>query len=151
MTLQLHRDSFIALAAVAWADGRLSRNESAGLLRAAREHGLGGDDLAAVEAATKEAVSIDSFDATELAEWEKALTFALATWLARLDGVTHPEEQASLHALGDRLGLPQEKLSLAASAAFDIACLPGGHRPEKYDFQALYERLGEKLPSLVSR
>ena len=50
--MKLQQEAFVALAAVAWADDRISRGEGIGLLRAAQAAGLEGDDLAAVEKAT---------------------------------------------------------------------------------------------------
>jgi tellurite resistance protein len=145
----LHKDAFVAIAAVTWADDRVSRGEREGLVRAAESAGLEGADLEAVSRATKERVSLDDFDPAELSGWQRAVTYALSCWLARVDGVLGPTEKESLQQLGDRLELPEHKLKSAQSAAFDVACLPGGHRPEKYDFAALVEKLKEKLPSLV--
>jgi hypothetical protein len=126
----------------------LSKCEATGLLGAARACGVDGDELARIERSTKEQVSLDDFDASELSGWQKALTYAIASWLARVDGTTVTAEHASLAELGDKLGLGKEKLGAAASAAFDISCLPGGHKPEKYDFVKLVEQLAVKLPSL---
>ena len=69
MPTQLPPESFVALAAVAWADGRMSKAEAEGLLHAAKTLGLGGDDLANVEKATKEKVAVDAFDAAKLGSW----------------------------------------------------------------------------------
>jgi hypothetical protein len=149
MSIQLPKSSFIALSAVAWADGRMSRDEAAGLLRAAEKCGLEGEELAEVERATKASVSLDAFDPDDLDGWQKGLTYALASWLARIDGITSTEEHQSLAALGERLGLSKDKLGAAASAAFDVSTDKGGHRPEKYDFEKLIEKLAVKLPSLA--
>jgi len=150
MALELKRDSFLAIVAVAWADGRMSRDEAAGLSRAAKACGLGDDDVAAIEKAAKDGgVTLEGFDATLLSGWERALTYAIAAWLARLDGVVDATERESLKQLGKVLDLPPHKLVSAGAAAFDVACLPGGHRPEKYDFAELEKRLREKLPSLA--
>ncbi|MCB9594699.1 MAG: hypothetical protein H6719_18410 [Sandaracinaceae bacterium] len=146
---KLPSEAFVALAAVAWADGRMSKSEGAGLLRAATEAGLDADGLAAVEAATKTSVSLDDFDPSGLAPYQRGLTYALASWIARVDGLAAGSEREALAQLGRALELPQDKCQLAASAAADIATLAGGHRPEKYDFAALTERLREKLPSLL--
>lgn len=127
----------------------MSRDEASGLLLAAKQAGLADEALAQVEAATKEEVAMDGFEADALDDWQKAVTYALASWLARVDGVTNTEEHESLTDLGARLGLPKDKLGAAASAAFDISCLPGGHKPEKYDFEKLVEKLREKLPSIA--
>ena len=148
VSLKLSRDSFLAITAVAWADGLLRAKETKALLRAAKECGLDEQDMAAVEAAAREGVSLEGVNLEGLTGWEKAVTYAIAYWLAKVDGVVNTEELSHLKQLGARLGLPQPKLDAAASAAFDVACLPGGHRPEKYDFAALAERLRTKLPSL---
>ena len=79
-------------------------------------------------------------------EFDGVLTLAIASWLARVDGVATGVELDQLNALGDRLGVNEFKRKTAYSAAFDIACLPQGHRPEKYDFVALVAKLREKLP-----
>ena len=149
MALTLPRESFLAITGVAWADGWMKKTEIDGLLRAAKACGIEGDDLTAVEAATKEGVELEGVELSAMTGWERAVTYAIANWLAKLDGVTNAEELKHLKALGQRLDLPPEKLQLAASAAFDIACLPDGHRPEKFDFDALAVRLREKLPSLA--
>ncbi len=151
MAMLLKRESFMAIVAVAWADGRMSRDEAAGLTLAAKQCGLGADDIAAIEKAAKDGgATLEGFDPAALSGWERALTYAIAAWLARLDGVVDTNERESLKLLGKALDLPPHKLVSASSAAFDVACLPGGHRPEKYDFAELEKRLREKLPSLAT-
>jgi hypothetical protein len=149
MATNLPRQSFLAITAVAWADGLLKRDEAQGLLRAAQKCGLEGADLTAIEQATKEGAKLDTVDLSELSEWQKGLTYALAYWLAKVDGVVNTQELKNLKVLGEMVGLPDLKLKAAQSAVFDVTCLPGGHRPDKYDFDALVERLMTKLPSLA--
>jgi tellurite resistance protein len=148
VSFQLSKESFVALAAIAWADERMSRREAEGLLRAAREGGLEGEDLEAIKRATESPVGLSDFDASGLSDWERGLTYALACWLSRVDGHTNAEEAETLERLGDALEFPQAKRGPAYSAAFDIACLEGGNKPEKFDFARLVEHLGQKLPSL---
>jgi uncharacterized membrane protein YebE (DUF533 family) len=148
MALSLPKQAFLALAAVGWADGSFRKNEGAALLRAAQASGVTGEDLAEVERSTKHEVSLDSFDAAGLGEWERVLTYALASWLACLDGVQSTSESVALQKLGEHLGLDVGVRQRAASAAFDIAVLPEGGRPEKYDFEKLGARLREKMPKL---
>jgi hypothetical protein len=50
--------------------------------------------------------------------------------------------------LGDKLGLAQPLRKHTAAAAYDIACLPEGGRPERYDFQKLVARLRERMPQV---
>src|SRR5260221_9611356 len=47
--MDLPKQSFLALAAIGWVDGSLQRVEAVGLLRAAKQAGIGGDDLAEIE------------------------------------------------------------------------------------------------------
>jgi len=150
MSIKLPKQAFLALAAVAWADGRYQRNEGAALLRAAKECGVEGDDLAAVEASTKVQVEMSSFEPGEMSEWEQVLTYALAAWLAQLDGIVSTEEHASLRTLGTRLDLAPPLRERAAAAAFDIAVLPDG-RPDRYDFTKLVARLHERMPQLAPK
>jgi hypothetical protein len=146
--MNLPTKSFLALAAIGWADGSLQRVEASGLLRAAREAGLEGESYAEIEQATKAHASIDTFDLSGLSQWEQVLTYALAAWFAQLDGVLSTTEKETMAHLGDLLGLEQPLRVRAAAAANDIACLPGGGRPERYDFQKLAARLRERLPQV---
>ena len=100
MGLKLHRQAFVAVASVAWADGRLSNGESVGLLRAARESGIEGQDFEALETAVQAGVKLDDFDPSQLTDWEKAFAYAIAVFVAKLDGVVNPAESESLTALG---------------------------------------------------
>ncbi|HEY8075337.1 MAG TPA: hypothetical protein VIF62_14535, partial [Labilithrix sp.] len=103
--MKLSKSSFLALAALGWVDGSLQRIEANGLLRAAKEGGLEGDDYAAVERATKNKIALDEVDVAGMSQWDQVLTYALASWFAQLDGVVSTSEHTTLVALGDRLGL----------------------------------------------
>jgi uncharacterized membrane protein YebE (DUF533 family) len=149
MSKLIPKQVFLGLAALGWADGRLDPREGQALLHAAKNSGLEGDDLTAVEKATKEKVDIASFEAGELTEWEKVLTYAIASWLARLDGVVTTEEHQTLAKLGDQLNLAKPLRERASAVAFDVAMLPEGNRPEKYDFAALVEKLKARMPAVA--
>ncbi|MEZ4300068.1 MAG: hypothetical protein R3B70_34290 [Polyangiaceae bacterium] len=148
MSMKLPKESFLALAAVAWADGKYQKNEGAALLRAAKEHGLEAEALGELEAATKERTAIDSLALSSLSQWDKVLTYALACWIALLDGIVSTEEHASLRALGAQLDLAHPLRERASAAAFDISVLPDG-RPDRYDFGKLAARLLERMPQLA--
>jgi len=142
----LPKQSFLALAAVGWADGRLSAVERTGLGRAAKECGVAGDDLAEVEAALKTKTDLSGFVPGDMTDWQRLVTYALGTWLARLDGVMSTDEHESLLELGKRLDLDKKICERASVAAFDISVLKDQGRPDKFDFVKLEERLREKLP-----
>jgi hypothetical protein len=146
--MKLPKQSFLALAAIGWVDGSLQRIEATGLLRAAKEAGLIGEDYATIERATKSALALDELDLGQMSASEQLLTYALAAWLSQVDGVVSPSERETLAKLGERIGLAEPLRIRAAAAANDIACLPGAGRPERYDFQALVARLRERLPQV---
>jgi hypothetical protein len=146
--MNLPKQSFLALAAVGWVDGALKKVEATGLLRAAKEAGLKDADYAAVEQAMKHPITLDDIHMGELSAWDGLLTFALAAWLSQVDGVSSPSERETLSKLGGRLGVSEALQVRAAAAANDIACLPGGGRPERYDFEKLGARLRERLPQV---
>ena len=149
--MSLRKEGFLAVVAVARADGLLRADESRGLLGAAKEVGLSDGELTEVQAALHQGLELDALDLGSLTGSEKALTYGFAIWLAKVDGVVNAQELATLRRLGTLLDLPEPKLKSAASAAFDITCLPGGNRPEKFEFSKLEARLREKLPALMSQ
>jgi uncharacterized membrane protein YebE (DUF533 family) len=147
--MSLSKEGFLAIAAVAWADGLLRKNEAAGLLNAAQQVGLSDQDLAVVKRATEQGLTLDGVNLDALTLPERVLTYAMATWLAKVDGVVNTDELATLRELGDALALPEQHLKFAASAAFDLACLPEGHKPDKFEFAKLEAQLRQKLPTLM--
>jgi len=145
----LEKRSFLALAAVGWADGSLQRIEATGLIHAAKEAGLDPSDLAEIEATTKAKTTIDDLDLAGMTQWDQVLTYALAAWFAQLDGVVSTSEHTVMVSLGEKLGLADGLRKRAQAAAYDIACLPEAGRPERYDFQKLAARLAERMPQLT--
>jgi len=145
----LPKQSFLALVAIGWADKQLQRVEITGLARAAKDAGLDAAALAEIEAATKTKTDLSSLDFSSLSQWEQVLTYALAAWIAEVDGVVSTSETELLADLGQKLGLPVPLRARAAVAAHDIACLPEGGRPDKYDFQKLVARLKERMPQVA--
>ena len=145
----LPKESFLALVAVGWVDKQLQRVEVTGLMRAAKEAGLPAQDIAEIEAATKAPMDLGALDFGKLGQWEQVLTYALAAWIAQVDGVVSTSESDMLADLGTKLGLAEPLRKRAAVAANDIACLPQGGRPEKYDFEKLIARLKERMPQLA--
>lgn len=151
MAFQLPKEAFIALAALGWADGSIRPSEKAGLLKAAASCGVAGDDLGAVEAALTKETKLDGFVPGDMSDWQRLLTYGLAIWLARLDGVQSTDESVVLKDLAKRLDLDEKKSERASAAAFDVFCLPQGGRPDRFDFVALDKRMREKLPHLAPK
>lgn len=145
----LPKQSFLALVAIGWVDGQLQRVEVTGLTRAAEEAGLDKGSMAEIQAATKAQMDLSKLDFAGLSDWDRVLTYALGAWIAEVDGVVSTSETDMLIELGKKLGLTEAIRTRASIAAHDIACLPQGGKPEKYDFQKLTARLKERLPQLA--
>lgn len=146
MSTQLPAECFLALASIIYADGRVRDNELQGFRRAAKTYGLDDAAIANIEQQGAEGIELASIELPELSKWQGALTYAFAVWIAKADGIINSEELAQLKELGDLLGLEKLRRDAARSATYDIAALPGGHRPEEYDFEALETALEAKLP-----
>lgn len=143
--IALNRDIFLALAAIAWADGRLDPDEADAIVRAAVEAGLELDAIEEIESATRERIDLGTVDRSALSKEDRLFVYALACWIARLDGEVTDEESAALGALGERLGVPERPRAHAESIAREIAALPEGDRPARYDLGKLRETIGERL------
>jgi uncharacterized membrane protein YebE (DUF533 family) len=137
----LGREIFLALTAIGWADGTLDEAEAAAITRAAEVHGLDGDDLAAVVEATKVRFPVDRLDCARLAPNERAFVYAVAVWIARLDGRVDESERVALRSLADRLGLDPLARTRASAAAVQVAQLPASDRPARFDLDALRRAL----------
>ncbi len=149
--MSLGQEGFLTVVAVERADGLVRAEEPHRLRAAAREAGRSEAEQRPVRAALDEGLELESLDLGVLSGAERALTYAFAMWLGKVDGLVNAEELKALRKLGALLGLAEPKLKLAASAAFDISCLPGGNRPEKFEFSKLEARLREKLPALMAQ
>ena len=141
----LNRDIFLALAAIAWADGRLDPDEADAIVRAAVEAGLELEAIEEIESATRERIDLGTVDRSGLGKEDRLFVYALACWIANLDGEVTDEESAALSALAERLGVPERPRAHAEAIAREIAELPEGDRPARYDVLRLRETIGERL------
>ncbi|HEY2367813.1 MAG TPA: hypothetical protein VGH87_15555, partial [Polyangiaceae bacterium] len=83
--IKLNRDIFLALAAIAWADGRLDPDEADAIVRAAVEAGLELDQIEEIEAATRERIDLGTIDRSTLSKEDRLFVYAVACWIAKLD------------------------------------------------------------------
>ncbi|MBI2394318.1 MAG: TerB family tellurite resistance protein [Deltaproteobacteria bacterium] len=144
----LSREVFVALCAIGWADGALDREEAEGILRAAAEAGMKDEDLRHIEEATRAPQALEALDPKMLTRVERMFVYATAVWLARLDGHVDPGERAALRRLGDLLGLSDGVRTHASAGALEVAQLPTGDRPARYDLARLRERLDARLKTI---
>jgi len=142
---RLGRDVFLALAAVGWADGKLDADEADAIVRTAAEEGLPIEQITEIEAATKKPIDLGSIDRSALTKEDRLFVYAVASWMTRLDGKMTANEQGALVLLGAALGISDAACSQADSIAQDVAFMPEGDRPDRYDLVRLPRILGSRL------
>src|SRR5689334_13343322 len=142
---RLGRDVFLALAAVGWADGKLDSDEADAIVRTAAEEGLPIEQIAEIEAATKKPIDIGIIDRSGLTKEDRLFVYAVASWMTRLDGKMTAGELDALAKLGVALGISDAARSQADSIAQDVAFMPAGDRPDRYDLAKLRKILGDRL------
>lgn len=139
------RDVFLALAAIGWADGHLDQNEADAIVSAAVEVGLELEEIAEIEAACKEPVTMDVIDRSKMTKADRLFVYAVASWMTRLDGEISEEEKVALAALGERLAVPERPRWHADQIVEEVAKLGEDERPARFDLSALRKILTERL------
>jgi uncharacterized membrane protein YebE (DUF533 family) len=143
--IKLNRDVFLALAAIAWADGRLDPDEADAIVRAAVEAGLELEQIEEIEAATRERIDLGTIDRASLSKEDRLFVYAMACWIAKLDNEVTEDEGTALTALAERLGVPERPRAYAEQIAKEIAELPEGDRPARYDLSKLRDTIGDRM------
>jgi uncharacterized membrane protein YebE (DUF533 family) len=142
---RLGRDVFIALAAIGWADGHLDEDEADAIVRTAMEEGLELEDIAEIEEATKKRIDLTAVDRGTMSKADRLFVYAVASWMTRLDGVVTEQEQSAMDQLGDLLKIPKAPREHADAIAKEIAELPEGDRPNRFDLRALRDTIQTRL------
>jgi len=137
MAEKLGTDVFIALAAIGWADGVLDSEEADAIVRAAVDEGLDLGEIASIESATRERIDLGVIDRGRLSKEDRLFVYAVACWIARIDGKVTDAESKALGALGERLGVPERLRASVETLAREVAELPEGDRPARYDLAKL--------------
>lgn len=141
--VNIGRDTLIALAAIAWADGKIAQEEASGMRSAVSQLALSTEDQAAVEKALSERVDLADVETIRMNRLTRLFTYSVATWMAHLDGgAVKSEEKVALDTLGDRLGLS----SVARERAQTVAtALSRGGVDTALDLMKLRSRLSVGL------
>lgn len=142
---RLGRDVFVALAAVGWADGHLDAEEADAIVRTATEEGLSVEEIAEIEAATKTKVELGEIARGGMTKEDRLFVYAVASWMTRLDGVVSDAETDALARLGDALKVPPAPRAHADAIAQEVASLPHGDRPLRYDLPKLRAIIHDRL------
>ncbi len=129
MSVDIGRDTVLALCAVGWADGKMDPAEAASIRDAARQLQLPAEDLKAVEAAIAQRMGLEQVETLRMSRLTRLFTYSVGTLVASVDGAIGPEEQATLALLGDRLGLSQvarDRAQNVAASARQAGAASGG-------------------------
>ncbi len=112
---------FLLVLACGWSEGALPALAGPQVIDAARAEGLPPECLAAIERACLAPIDLVDVDVSVLPAAPRAYAYAFATWLALVDGVISPREEATLHVLAYVLGLTTRERTTIQSAV-EQAC-----------------------------
>jgi len=139
------RDVWMALAAIGWADGNLDPEEADALVRAALEDGQDLDDIADIDEIIKKPVELGDVDLTKLTKEDRLFIYAVACWMARIDGKLTESERDSLNKLGDTLRIPEKPRQHAEHIVWEIANESNEIRPAFYNLSKIKSTISERL------
>ncbi|MCS6901213.1 MAG: hypothetical protein RMJ98_17205 [Myxococcales bacterium] len=145
-TPRLGRDVFLAMAAIGWADGKLDPEEADAIVRTAIDEGLSLEAIEEIEEATRTKIDmVATLDRSSMSKEDRLFVYAVASWVVRIDGQSTEDELAALAQLGDLLKIPEKPRAHADAIAQEIAALPEGDRPSRYDLRKLRSVIAERL------
>jgi uncharacterized tellurite resistance protein B-like protein len=119
--MELSKDVFVALAALAWVDGSVAPEEVDALLGAAAASGLMPDELDAVEDALRTPVPLERLEDLDLEGEDRLFIYGVGLWLVRADGIVTEDESEAVGRLAQVLQLSPEERALASSMASGLA------------------------------
>lgn len=142
---KLGRDVFMALAAIAWADGKVDPQEADAICRTALEEGLEIDEIEAIEKATKEKIDMSSIEFPKMSKADRLFVYAVGSWITRVDGHVADEEKEALEKLGEALKVPETPRLRAEEIAQEIGQLSESEDPAFYNLPKLRTTLKQRL------
>jgi tellurite resistance protein len=116
MELKIGRDTLLALAAIAWADGAIDPREAEALRQASKHLQVQGQEFEDVERALRTRIGLDEVETLRMNRVTRLFTYATGYWMAEVDGEASAAESALLQLLGDRLGLSRVSRERAQNA-----------------------------------
>jgi uncharacterized membrane protein YebE (DUF533 family) len=143
--MALDKRVFLALAAVAWADGKVDQDEADAIVRAAIDSGLDLDEVAEIEAAAKSPIELAALDLPNLGKEDRIFVYGVGCWIAEIDGEMNDAEAKVIAELGEALGVPEKMRARAETLMREIAKLPEDRRPARYDLDKLRAMIAERM------
>ena len=115
------------------------------IVQTALREGLEFDEVKEIEKAVAEPTDIGELDKRALSKEDRLFVYAVASWMTRLDKIVTDEETAELAKLATALKIPEKPREHADFIAQEIAQLPRGDRPHKFDLRQLRTVITERL------
>lgn len=136
--MKLAKNVFLAISAIGVADGAATDKQVEALVHAAQQSGIGGADLEEIRQAKGDFAGVGKLS---LSPEERLFAYAIAAWLARVDGVVMPEEKMALMKLGNALKLADGDRTRASAASFKVSQLDPSVRPDRFDLEKLADAI----------
>lgn len=118
-------DVMLAVAFVAWANGRLDAREADAIVSAAIDAGIDFEEVGVLDDRIREPVELEILRLPTMPRGERRLLYGAAYWVGLVDGPITDAEQARLDALAERVGVPDRDRAKAESTV--RALLDAGH------------------------
>ena len=147
----LPREVFLALLAVGWADGKLDDAERDAVFAAAEEARLGDDDLRAIREAARTRVELDDLHVDRLRTVERAYVYAIARWIALVDGDLSERETAMLRVLAFALQMNTNTQTTVEAMVGEVLADAGTMRDRKAVLTALRREVARRYPTEPAR
>jgi tellurite resistance protein len=126
---------FSALASVIGADGKVHPDELSELVRSAKSEGLSDAEIEAVQRSSHEPLAAASLTPTE-----RRFVYAIAYWLARVDGEMSHEEDLILGSIGKQLELADGQRMAVEALVDEVAATHTA-----FDYERLRQAIGKRL------
>jgi uncharacterized membrane protein YebE (DUF533 family) len=139
----LGRDVYLALAAVGWADGQLTTEAADAIVRTALQEGLSFEDVAAIEDATKTPIPVGEINHMNMSKADRLYVYAVASWIAQIDGHVTDKELEALGKLAEALGVPEAPRRHADAIMKEVAAQTD--RPDRFDLLTLRHTLDARV------
>jgi hypothetical protein len=136
--MKLAKNVFLAISAIGVADGAATDKQLEALVHAAQQSGIQGADLEEIRQAKGDFAGVGKLP---LSPEERLFAYAIATWLARVDGMVMPEEKMALMKLGNALKLADGDRTRASAASFKVSELDPSVRPDRFDLEKLADAI----------
>ncbi len=143
--MTLPKAAFVALGAFAWSGGKFDQDAGDAVIRAALDEGLDLEAIGELEAVMSYPVDLPVIERNSMSKEDRVFVYAVARWIANLDGVVQDAEAVLLTQLAERLGLPERQRASADAVIREVSKLPDGDRPARYDLGAVRTLIKERL------